>query len=151
MAKELFKPYTPNKTRHKWKNDKCVKCNLERYKIKYGYEYMMPSDSKQPNNKSSMSLVNTTDKMKELAAAADSLESTVKFVFPEGAIYLDGTGEENAVSNDDKDADCTVNMTLEDLYDMLSGNLNPMEAFMGGKMQIDGDMGVAMKLSSILA
>ena len=38
----------------------------------------------------------------------------------------------------------------EDLADLLSGDLNPTAAFMGGKMQVEGDMSVAMKLGSIV-
>jgi putative sterol carrier protein len=33
---------------------------------------------------------------------------------------------------------------------MISGELNPMAAFMGGKMKVSGDMGVAMKLQNLL-
>ena len=41
-------------------------------------------------------------------------------------------------------------MSAEDLGDMLSGDLNPTAAFMGGKMQVEGDMSVAMKHGSIV-
>jgi putative sterol carrier protein len=36
------------------------------------------------------------------------------------------------------------------LADLLSGDLNPTAAFMGGKMQVEGDMSVAMKLGSVV-
>jgi putative sterol carrier protein len=48
-----------------------------------------------------------------------------------------------------KDADCTVNVSLEDFKQLLSGDLNPMAAVMSGKVRINGDMGVAMKLPAI--
>lgn len=98
-----------------------------------------------------MSLSDTTAAVEKLAAASDSLGSTVKFAFNggEGVVYIDGSGDPNVVSNDDKEADCTVNVDLEDFNALLSGDLNPMGAFMSGKLQIDGDMGVAMKLSSL--
>ncbi len=93
-----------------------------------------------------MSLEATTQKILSKAAATSSLGSTVKFVFPEGVIFLDGQG---GISNDNNDAACTVNIALEDFNGMLDGSLSPMTAFMGGKMQIDGDMSVAMKLQTV--
>jgi putative sterol carrier protein len=41
-------------------------------------------------------------------------------------------------------------MALSDLVDLVGGKLDGMTAFMTGKIKIDGDMGVAMKLQSIL-
>ena len=98
-----------------------------------------------------MSLEATTAKVKEMAEAADSLGSTIKFVFTggEGIVYLDGSTDPNTVSNEDKDADCTVNVDMEDFNSMMAGDLNPMAAFMSQKLAIDGDMGVAMKLGNL--
>ena len=100
-----------------------------------------------------MNLDATTDKVKELAANADALGASIKFAFNggEGTIFIDGTGSENVVSNEDKEAECTINVDLEVLDGMVSGTMNPMEAFMGGKLKIDGDMGPAMKLSSMFS
>jgi putative sterol carrier protein len=98
-----------------------------------------------------MTLESITQAVVSRAASTDALGSTIKFLFNggEGAVFLDGSGSSNTVSNEDKDADCTVNVDLADFNDMLSGALNPMMAFMSGKLRIEGDMGVAMKLSSL--
>jgi len=45
---------------------------------------------------------------------------------------------------------CTVVMSAADFQAMVSGKLNPTAAFMSGKLKIKGDMGLAMKLQSIL-
>lgn len=98
-----------------------------------------------------MSLAATTEKVKTISTHADSLGNSIKFDFGEGngSIYLDGKGDANVVSNDDKAADCTVSIALEDFNDMLAGTLDPMGAFMQGKIKLDGDMSVAMKLQSL--
>ncbi len=98
-----------------------------------------------------MSLEATTASVKAKAEAADQLNASIKFVFSDqdGVVYIDGTTDPNAVSNEDKDADCTVKMTFEDFNQVLSGDLNPMGAFMGGKLKVDGDMSVAMKLVNL--
>ncbi|MGQ9556890.1 MAG: SCP2 sterol-binding domain-containing protein [Desulfurispora sp.] len=44
----------------------------------------------------------------------------------------------------------TISMSADDFQSMLSGALNPMMAFMSGKIKIAGDMGLAMKLQSLL-
>ena len=41
-------------------------------------------------------------------------------------------------------------MSLGDLVDLVGGKLDGMSAFMTGKLKIEGDMGVAMKLQTIL-
>ena len=89
--------------------------------------------------------------MAEKAGGASALGHTIKFVFAEGCVYVDGTGESNAVSTDDKDAECTVNVEKDDLQAMLEGELSPMSAFMSGKLGVEGDMSVAMKVGELFA
>ena len=47
-------------------------------------------------------------------------------------------------------ARCTVVITDADLINVVNGRLNPQMAFMSGKLKIQGDMGLAMKLQQIL-
>lgn len=86
----------------------------------------------------------------ERAATASALGSTLKFDFGDQQIFLDGTGAGNVVSTENADADCTVTVKIEDLEAMMKGELNPMMAFMSGKIKVKGDMGVAMKLQSLV-
>jgi putative sterol carrier protein len=79
------------------------------------------------------------------------LGKTLKFALDSGPVYIDGTGEGNAVAERDDEADCTVNMSREDFDKLIAGQLNAMEAVMGGRIRIDGDMGVAMKLQGLFA
>jgi putative sterol carrier protein len=43
-----------------------------------------------------------------------------------------------------------VNCTDGDFLNIVNGKLNPQMAFMSGKLRIQGDMGLAMKLQQIL-
>ena len=45
---------------------------------------------------------------------------------------------------------CTVTIKLEDLSDIVEKKLNAQMAFMTGKLKVKGDMGLALKLGSIL-
>ena len=47
-------------------------------------------------------------------------------------------------------AKCTVAATEQHFLDIVNGRLNPQMAFMSGKLKIQGDMGLAMKLQQIL-
>lgn len=97
-----------------------------------------------------MSLENLTNKVKELAASkGGSIKSKIKFQFDEGFIFLDDTVSPAVVSNDDLNADCVVKVSISNFEKLMSGDLNPTGAFMMGKLKVDGDMGVAMKLSSL--
>jgi putative sterol carrier protein len=90
------------------------------------------------------------EKFKEQGANAAPIGGTIKFVLDDNPVYIDGTGEENVVSQDDKEADATITTTIETLTKLTKGELNPMMAVMGGKIKIKGDMGLAMKLQSLL-
>jgi putative sterol carrier protein len=74
----------------------------------------------------------------------------VKFDFgDQGKIHLDGTA--NKVSAEDEAADTTIKVKLEDFVAMAQGQLDPTAAFMQGKLRVEGDMGVAMQLQSVMA
>lgn len=98
-----------------------------------------------------MSLADVTTKLQERIGDASGLDATVKFDFSDdGILYIDGTKQPYQVSNEDKDADCTITMSLDDFKEMAAGDLDPTTAFMMGKIKVSGDMTVAMKLSSVL-
>ncbi len=47
-------------------------------------------------------------------------------------------------------ANATISMDSDDFKAMMSGELNPMMAFMGGKVKIDGDMSAVMKIQGLM-
>ncbi len=98
-----------------------------------------------------MSLESATNTIKERVGDDAGLGATLKFDTGEaGVIFIDGKSTPNTVSNENTDAECTVGLTLEDLEAMLAGDLAPTTAFMSGKLRVEGDMGVAMKLQNLM-
>ncbi len=46
---------------------------------------------------------------------------------------------------------CTISMTDSDFVDMIQGNANAQMLFMTGKLRVQGDIGLAIKIQAILA
>jgi putative sterol carrier protein len=77
-----------------------------------------------------------------------SVPGTVKFdIEGEGSIIVDSDG----VRAGDGEADVTLSADAETFQSVLSGDLNPTSAFMQGKLAVDGDMGMAMQLGTLLS
>lgn len=73
---------------------------------------------------------------------------TAKFVIEgEGAIVID----ENGARAGDDDADVTLTADVETFQGIMTGDVNATTAFMTGRLKVDGDMGKAMQLSSVLS
>ena len=87
--------------------------------------------------------------VRKLAAKlGDSFDGTARVeIDGEGSIMVDGDG----VRAGDGDADVTLGADADTFREMLDGDLNPTSAFMGGRLRIDGDMGLAMKLGAALS
>ncbi len=87
-------------------------------------------------------------KMKEAIGNTGGLDKSVKFDFgDDGVIHASGLD----VTGEDNDADCTISVTKDDFIALASGNLDPMMAFMSGKLKVAGDMSVAMGLQKIFS
>jgi len=87
-------------------------------------------------------------KMTEALEKAGGLDKSVKFDFgADGQIFATGSAAEEA----DKDADCTITVDKADFIALASGSLDPMMAFMSGKLKVAGDMSVAMGLQSLFS
>lgn len=81
-----------------------------------------------------------------LAGAA--LDGTAKFAVPgEGAIMVDSTGARAG----DGAADVTLTADARVFEALVQGDMDPAAAFMSGKLDIEGDMGLALQLAGALS
>lgn len=60
------------------------------------------------------------------------------------------TGSAGSGSFPGGDAGCTMIMDSDDFVKMFKGELNPTQAFMGGRLKMKGDMMIAMKLEKLM-
>jgi len=98
-----------------------------------------------------MNLAKLLPMIEASVAKAPALGNSLKFDFGDEQLVIDGTEDGNKVSTEDMEADCTVEVSLEDFHKLIRGKLNPMTAVMAGQLKIKGNMGVAMKLRSLFS
>jgi putative sterol carrier protein len=79
-----------------------------------------------------------------------AMRSRIKFLIDESPLCLDATQSPPTLTRGDSEADCTITMTGENMLKLLDGQLNPTIAYTLGKLKVQGSMGLALKLSSLL-
>lgn len=91
-----------------------------------------------------------------VSAAAAALSDKIGDAGFDGSVKFELIGEgvirivDGAVTTEDGDADCTITADPDTFKDMFEGEIDPTAAYMTGKIKVDGDMGVAMKLGQLL-
>jgi len=94
-----------------------------------------------------MSLQSLTERVQTLVGTDSGLDATFKFITDEGIISVDTKQVPNVVTNEDLETECAMEISTKNALDLLGGELNPMMAYMMGKLKIKGDMGVDMKIA----
>jgi len=98
-----------------------------------------------------MSLEIVTEAIKSKMSLAVGLDAKVKIDLKEdGVIFVDATQNPPVISNEDNDADCTLKCSMKTFQGLMDGSQDPTMAFMMGKLKVEGSMGLAMKLNSII-
>src|SRR5262245_16000765 len=98
-----------------------------------------------------MSLAELTERVRAAVGSDCGVEKTIKFDFgDDDAIYIDGRSKPNAVTNDTNDADLTLKVAAEDCQKILDRELKGRALVLSGRVKLNGDIRIAMKLDKIL-
>jgi putative sterol carrier protein len=98
-----------------------------------------------------MSLDQITEEFDTHLPQLASLGYKVKFeIDGEGVVLIDATGNHPTLSREDGEADCTIRLSEDRLRQLIDGRLSPTLAYTLGQIKVDGSLGVAMKLASLL-
>lgn len=92
-----------------------------------------------------------TEALRAKVGDSSGLDATLKFdCGVDGVVVVDGRSVPNTVDNTDRDTDCTIAITHENLVALLIGELEPATGFMMGRFKVSGDMSVALKLQRVV-
>ena len=79
--------------------------------------------------------------------AASDFDAVMKFDCGDDGVLVINKKE---VTREDMEADCTIKISRKNLEKLMKGQLNPMTAFLTGKIKVEGDTSVALSLQSLL-
>jgi len=83
--------------------------------------------------------------------AASQVGAIYKFILEGdgGGTWIVGLKDDPKITEGDGDAECTIKMSASDYVDMIEGRTPGQDLFFAGKLQIEGDMALAMKLQAL--
>ncbi len=85
------------------------------------------------------------------AAVASQIGATYKFVLngEGGGTWMVNLKQIPSITEGDEAADCVIKMAASDYVDMIEGRVEGQNLFFEGRLTIDGDMELAMKLQAL--
>ena len=90
------------------------------------------------------------DFVKQIAEGKDLsvLPGSIKWVVDSQIVFMNPDNGE--ITDDDVEAACTITTDMETFKGMYDKSVSPQAAFMTGKLKVEGDMGIALKLQSVI-
>jgi putative sterol carrier protein len=78
-----------------------------------------------------------------------SLNGTVKFDFEPGIVYIDGSTNSASVSDEDKDADCTLVMSVETWEKLKNEETDSTTEVLNGRIKLQGNQETIARLATV--
>lgn len=90
-------------------------------------------------------------KIAQNAALARQINAVYKWVLEGegGGTWIMDLRDDPKVIEGDGEAQCTLQLAASDYVDMMEGRAQGQQLFFMGKLRIEGDMGLALKLQSL--
>jgi putative sterol carrier protein len=107
----------------------------------------------------SVNMTTASDKLKQMGAKIAEKKSQASAI---GAVFkfvLEGDGGGNFIVNlkdnpgvteGDGSAECTIRMTAQDFLDLSDGKANGQQLFFTGRLKVEGDMSLALRLQPLM-
>ena len=76
------------------------------------------------------------------------LPGSIKWIVDSQIVFMNPDSGE--ITDDDVEAACTITTDMETFKGMYDKSVSPQAAFMTGKLKVEGDMGIALKLQSVI-
>jgi putative sterol carrier protein len=84
-------------------------------------------------------------------ATAANFGAVYKFVLDGdgGGTFLVNLKDSPGMKPGDGPADCTISLSAQDFVDLIEGRANGQQLYFQGKLRIDGNLGLALKLQNL--
>ena len=76
------------------------------------------------------------------------LPGSIKWVVDSQIVFMNPDNGE--ITDDDVEAACTITTDMETFKGMYDKSVSPQAAFMTGKLKVEGDRGIALKLQAVI-
>lgn len=98
-----------------------------------------------------MNIENVKTELETRLLGAPPIGATVKITIPEdGHLLIDGATNAITLGGDQDGAETTLICSAEVMNKIAQGTQDPTMAYMTGKLKVQGTMGYALKLASLL-
>lgn len=104
-------------------------------------------------------MTTASDKLKQMGAKiaenksqAAAIGAIFKFVLEGdgGGSFIVNLKDDPGVVEGEGPAECTVRMTAQDFVDLTEGKANGQQLFFTGKLKVEGDMSLALRLQPLM-
>ncbi len=91
-------------------------------------------------------------KIAENKAQASAIGAVFKFALEGdgGGSFIVNLKDNPGVTEGDGSAECTIRMTAQDFVDLSEGKANGQQLFFTGKLKVEGDMSLALRLQPLM-
>lgn len=69
---------------------------------------------------------------------------------PDGHIYIDCSSVPHSIVRGNRDAESRISMSLEALWEVMTGQLDSLSLFTQGRVRLTGDMSLILKIDTLL-
>jgi len=85
-------------------------------------------------------------------AQASAIGAIFKFILEGdgGGTFIVNLKDAPGVTEGDGAADCTITLATQDFVDLTDGKANGQQLFFTGKLKVEGDMSLALRLQALL-
>lgn len=104
-------------------------------------------------------MTTASDKLKQMGqiitekkAQASAIGAIFKFVLEGdgGGTFIANLKDNPGVTEGDGAAECTIRMTSQDFVDLTEGKANGQQLFFTGRLKVEGDMSLALRLQPLM-
>jgi putative sterol carrier protein len=92
------------------------------------------------------------DKIAENKSQAASIGAVFKFALEGegGGNFIVNLKDNPGITEGEGAAECTIRMTAQDFVDLTEGKANGQQLFFTGRLKVEGDMSLALRLQSLI-